>query len=147
MSCTDSSIKVYILRALVKSCGLSSYGKSGVKLRLMLKSLRQHELPLCSQSVTHELVSTYKIKAGGDGLRSPQQRAFRLLTLMDPALEEALGTKRQQIKTGDFVCLCVCACACHACARKCFVCFNFGFIVGSISFLLGTILFIFILLL
>ena len=102
MSCTANSIKLDILKGLVQSCGLSVSDKSIIKLRIILKSLRQHKLPLCSKTVNHELASTYNTKSSGDGLRSPQQRSFRLLALMDPALEAALGTKRQQIKTGDF---------------------------------------------
>ena len=101
--CTDNSIKLDILKRLVTSCGLSTSGKSVVKLRVLLQSLRKHDLPLCAKSVTHALVNNYQTKAGGDGLRSPQQRSLRLLELMDPSLAETLGTKRQPIKTGDFV--------------------------------------------
>ena len=102
MSCTDNSIKIAILKGMVQSCGLSVSGKSIIKLRIILKSLRQCKLPLCPKSTIDELTIVYAIKSGGDGLRSPQQRSFRLLALMDPTLEEAIGAKRQQVKTGDF---------------------------------------------
>ena len=102
MRCTDHSVKLAVLKGLVKKIGLSVSGKSIVKLRIILESLRQHALPLFAKTVGHELAVTYDIAPGGDGLRSPQQRSFRLLALMDPTLEPKLGLKRKQIKIGDF---------------------------------------------
>ena len=102
MSCTDKKLKSKTLQGLVQLCGLSASGMGVRKLKILLKSLRQHRLPRCAKSVTIELVNTHKLKPGGDGFRSAQQRAFRLLTLMDPTLGEALG-KKEQIKTGDYV--------------------------------------------
>ena len=99
--CTDHAVKLDVLKALVKQCGLSVSGGVG-KLRKILDSLRQHALPLAAKAVDHELVNAHNVAMGGDGLRSRQQRSFRLLALMDPALEPKLGLKREPIKTGDF---------------------------------------------
>ena len=125
---TSKTLKRKELEEAVTSCGLSPAKISVVHLRILLASLRKHRLPMCAKTVDFELVNTHGENISrtysqhtqphvntmlfvmfvvythlcivGPDLRSYQQRARRLLEILDSTLATKLGKKKLQ--TGDY---------------------------------------------
>ena len=56
---TSKTLKRKELQGAVKMCGLSPAKLSVTHLRILLTSLRQHQLPTCAKTVDFALVNTY----------------------------------------------------------------------------------------
>lgn len=119
---TAKQHKGAILKDLIRVCGLSTSKLSVADLRIMLTSLKKTKLPTSPDEVQRVLKDVYKVPASGvcinhvyprvnvnhimiaqiagAGMRSHQQKALKLLHLMDPDLVAQLG--RQTLATGDF---------------------------------------------
>ena len=84
-SCVDTSVRRGDLEKLIKMCGLSPSGDNVATLRVLLQALRKVELPVDDAAVKDELEKVENEDMSA--LKSRQQRARRLLYLMDPALK------------------------------------------------------------
>ena len=84
----DKKHKVPALQDAMRKCGLSPSNKNRVTMKIYLRSLRKVKLPRCPSQV---LLLSDKHQVDMTGLRSPQQKAERLLEMLDPSLRESLG--------------------------------------------------------